>query len=77
MVLELKDKLAGVDVAGKAAAAAGSGPDYNSLDKDVLSALLNLGCACPAAEEAIRKVKEKGQPAAFEAYFRAALALVR
>jgi Holliday junction DNA helicase RuvA len=77
MVLELKDKLAGVEVAGKAAATAESGPDYNALDKDVLSALVNLGCARPAAEEAIRKVKEKGQPAAFEAYFRAALALVR
>ena len=77
MVLELKDKLAAVEVAGKAAAAAESGPDYNALDKDVLSALLNLGCARPAAEEALRKVKEKGQPAAFEAYFRAALALVR
>jgi Holliday junction DNA helicase RuvA len=77
MVLELKDKLAGVEVAGKAAAAAENGPDYNALDKDVLSALVNLGCARPAADEAIRKVKEKGQPAGFEAYFRAALALVR
>ena len=77
MVLELKDKLAGVDAAGKAVTASETGPSYSMLDRDVLSALQNLGCARPAAEEAIRKVKEKGQPEGFEHYFRAALALVR
>jgi Holliday junction DNA helicase RuvA len=77
MVLELKDKLAAVDAAGKTVAAVATGADYDALDKDVLSALQNLGCSRPAAEEAIRKVKEKGQPAGFEPYFRAALALVR
>ena len=77
MVLELKEKLAAVDAAGKAVATPEAGPAYTSLDRDVLSALQNLGCARPAAEEAIRKVKEKGQPVGFEPYFRAALALVR
>jgi Holliday junction DNA helicase RuvA len=77
MVLELKDKLAAVDAAGKTVAAVATGGDYDALDKDVLSALQNLGCNRPAAEEAIRKVKDKGQPAGFEPYFRAALALVR
>ncbi len=77
MVLELKDKLTAVDAAGKTVTAAETGPSYSMLDRDVLSALQNLGCARPAAEEAIRKVKEKGQPEGFEPYFRAALALVR
>lgn len=77
IVLELKDKLATVDAAGKSVTAPEIGPAYNTLDRDVLSALQNLGCARPAAEEAIRKVKEKGKPETFEPYFRAALALVR
>lgn len=79
IVLELKDKLANIDAAGKSVTAPepGSGTVYNNLDRDVLSALTNLGCARAAAEEAIRKVKEKGQPEGFEPYFRAAMALVR
>jgi holliday junction DNA helicase RuvA len=75
MVLELKDKLAGIDTAGKTATAAG--PPLNALDRDVLSALQNLGCSRAAAEEALRKVKERGAPAEFEPLFRAALAAVR
>jgi Holliday junction DNA helicase RuvA len=75
MVLELKDKLAGIDATGKAAAVAG--PALNALDRDVLSALQNLGCSRPAAEDALRKVKERGVPAEFEPLFRAALAAVR
>jgi Holliday junction DNA helicase RuvA len=75
MVLELKDKLAGIDTMGKAAAVAG--PTLNALDRDVLSALQNLGCSRPAAEDALRKVKERGVPAEFEPLFRAALAAVR
>jgi len=75
MVLELKDKLAGIDPTGKAAAVAG--PTLNTLDRDVLSALQNLGCSRPAAEDALRKVKERGVPAEFEPLFRAALAAVR
>ena len=58
IVLELKDKLVGVDAAGKAATAADSGPSFTPLERDVLSALQNLGCSRPAAEEAIRKAKE-------------------
>jgi Holliday junction DNA helicase RuvA len=77
IVLELKDKLVSVDAAGKSVMAAESVPGYSMLDRDVLSALVNLGCARPAAEEAIRKVKAKGQPEGFEEYFRTALGLVR
>jgi len=77
MVLELKDKLTAVDAIGKATPAAESGPSYSTLERDVLSALQNLGCGRPAAEEALRKVLDKGAPLEFEPLFRAALAAVR
>lgn len=77
IVLELKDKVAGVDAAAGATPAAAPGPALDGLDRDVLSALQNLGCSRPAAEEALRKAREKGTESAFEPLFRAALALVR
>lgn len=77
MVLELKDKVAAMDGAGKAAAAAEAGQPFSALERDVLSALQNLGCSRPAAEEAVRKVKQRGAPETFEPFFRAALATVR
>ncbi len=73
MVLELRDKLpapAGETVAPPA-------PSLSEIEKDVLSALLNLGCARPAAEQAVRKAKAGGAPADFEPLFRRALELVR
>ena len=73
IVLELRDKLGPVEAAGAAQAR----PSLSVLEQDVLSALANLGCSRPAAEEAIRKAKERGAPAEFEGFFRAALALVR
>jgi holliday junction DNA helicase RuvA len=76
IVLELKDKLVfGSESPGAQPQTAG--PVFGALDQDVLSALLNLGCARPAAEEAIRKAKAKGAGEQFEPLFRAALALVR
>jgi holliday junction DNA helicase RuvA len=77
IVLELKDKLAEVGAAGKAAIAEDAGRALTALDRDVLSALQNLGCSRPAAEEVLLKVKQRGAPESFEPYFRAALALVR
>lgn len=74
LVLELRDKLpaiAGGEEVGPAA------PVLTSIDQDVLSALLNLGCARPAAETAVRKAKAAGAPADFEPLFRRALELVR
>ena len=73
MVLELRDKLpapAGEDSSQAA-------PSLSALDEDVLSALLNLGCARPAAEAAVRKARASGAPEAFEPLFRKALELVR
>jgi Holliday junction DNA helicase RuvA len=77
IVLELKDKLMAVDAAGKPAPAPETGPTYSMLERDVLSALQNLGCSRPSAEEALRKVQQKGAAAEFEPLFRAALAAVR
>lgn len=73
MVLELRDKLAAP--AGESATA--PAPTLSDIEQDVLSALLNLGCARPAAEQAVRKAKAGGTVAEFEPLFRKALALVR
>jgi holliday junction DNA helicase RuvA len=73
MVLELRDKLpgpAGQDSDPPA-------PALTSIDQDVLSALLNLGCGRPQAEAAVRKAKAAAGPADFEPLFRRALELVR
>ncbi|MGO9258291.1 MAG: Holliday junction branch migration protein RuvA [Bryobacteraceae bacterium] len=74
MVLELRDKLPAATGEEPAPAAAALSP----IDQDVLSALLNLGCARPQAEAAVRKAKVAGGVAAeFEPLFRRALELVR
>lgn len=73
MVLELRDKLPGP--AGEAAAP--PAPLLSEIEQDVLSALLNLGCARPAAEQAVRKAKAGGAKPEFEPLFRRALELVR
>jgi Holliday junction DNA helicase RuvA len=77
VVLELKDKLAAIDAAGRSVPPAGPGASFSVLEQDVLSALQNLGCTRPAAEEGLRKAKERGAPNEFEPYFRAALAAMR
>ena len=77
IVLELKEKLAGVEVAGRTAAALDAGATLSNLERDVLSALQNLGCSRQSAEEAVRKLKQRGAPESFEPFFREALALVR
>jgi Holliday junction DNA helicase RuvA len=73
MVLELRDKLPAP--AGEAAAP--PMPSLSEIEQDVLSALLNLGCARPAAEQAVRKAKAGGGKVEFEPLFRKALELVR
>jgi Holliday junction DNA helicase RuvA len=73
MVLELRDKLPAASGEEPAAAA----ETLSSTDQDVLSALLNLGCARPQAEIAVRKAKASGTAADFETLFRRALELVR
>jgi Holliday junction DNA helicase RuvA len=73
MVLELRDKLP-VPAGEEPVAAAQS---LSLIEEDVMSALLNLGCARPAAEGAVRKARAAGVPAEFEPLFRRALELVR
>lgn len=72
MVLELRDKLPAAG--GEEPAAL---PALSAVDQDVLSALLNLGCARPQAEAAVRKAKAAGTAYEFEPLFRRALELVR
>src|SRR5215813_1449615 len=74
MVLELRDKLPAVTGEEAAAPPAES---LSPIDQDVLSALLNLGCARPQAETAVRKAKAAGPAIEFEPLFRRALELVR
>jgi Holliday junction DNA helicase RuvA len=74
-VLELRDKL---DMLGPVpAVAAAPVSSFSALEQDVVSALINLGCARPAAETAVRKAKSAGVPIEFEPLFRKALELVR
>jgi holliday junction DNA helicase RuvA len=74
MVLELRDKL---PATGADEPASAPSPALSPVDQDVLSALLNLGCARPQAESAVRKAKAAGAPDDFEPLFRRALELVR
>jgi len=73
MVLELRDKLPAVSGEEPVTPAA----SLTVIDQDVLSALLNLGCARPQAETAVRKAKAAGAAGEFEPLFRRALELVR
>jgi Holliday junction DNA helicase RuvA len=71
IVLELRDKL---EALGPGAEPPALPAAWSALEQDVLSALLNLGCARPAAEAAVRKA---GPHTEFEPYFRRALELIR
>ena len=76
MVLELRDKLdlfASPSGDGKKPTA----PALIPSERDVVSALVNMGCKPAAAEEASRKAHAAAPDAEFETLFRRALALVR
>ena len=78
MVLELKDKLtasAEPQLTGQVVTSIEE--PANVLERDVMSALLNLGCSRATAEEAIRKTRERGVLEEFEPFFRTAMSLVR
>jgi Holliday junction resolvasome RuvABC DNA-binding subunit len=76
MVLELRDKLGDLGL-GAPMSAKPAAESLNALEEDVLSALVNLGCARQAAEAAVRKAKAAGVAAEFEPMFRRSLELVR
>ena len=74
MVLELRDKLA----APAGATSAPQVPALSEIERDVLSALTNLGCARPAAEAALQKVRRTHpELTGFESLFRKSLEFVR
>jgi len=80
MVLELRDKMPAPS-GEEPGAPAPPQAALTAVEQDVLSALLNLGCARPAAEAAVRKSRVSGAPpppsTEFEPLFRRALELVR
>ena len=77
IVLELKEKLPAIEAAGKQAEPTPAQDSFTPLDRDVLSALQNLGCSRAAAEEGLRKAKDRGIAEEFEPLFRAAMAAIR
>jgi holliday junction DNA helicase RuvA len=78
MVLELKDKLEGLGGSGAPpGVSVKAEPALSEIERDVLSALLNLGCNRASAETAVRKAKAAADGAGFEPLFRKALELVR
>jgi Holliday junction DNA helicase RuvA len=81
MVLELREKMPAPSGDEPAGAAGAPSSALTAVEQDVLSALLNLGCARPAAENAVRKTRVSGAPPPasmdFEPLFRRALELVR
>ncbi len=72
IILELKDKLEDF-------ADAGAPPQTpaTTLENDVVSALVNLGCTRDAAEKGVRKAVDAGVPAEFEPLFRRALESIK
>ena len=76
IVLELKDKF---QRWGSIAATPGAAKPavLQPVEEDVLSALLNLGCARPAAEAALLKARQAGGASDFESLFRKSLELLR
>ncbi len=77
IVLELKDKLEGLPAGEAPGVIEKPAVALSAVDRDVLSALLNLGCNRAAAEAAVRSAKAQGAPSEFEPLFRRALELVR
>jgi Holliday junction DNA helicase RuvA len=77
LVVELRDKLQGI-AAGAAPAEVRAAPAVlSSVERDVLSALANLGCNAALAEKAVRKAKAAGAPDEFEPLFRLAMEHLR
>lgn len=76
IVLELKDKFRQWSSSPQLTATAPAG-SMAPIEDDVLSALLNLGCARPAAEAALLKARDTVETKEFEQLFRKALDLLR
>ena len=71
MVLELRDKLGGLEAALAA-------PSASRIEEDVISALVNLGYQRPAAEQAAKRAVEQSEKtASFEDLFRQTMGLLQ
>jgi len=77
LVLELRDKVNAVGALPGVAAPPASATAFSALEEDVLSALVNLGCSRPLAEQALGKAKAAGVPPEFEPLFRRSMELAR
>lgn len=78
LVLELRDKVDSVGaLPGVAAPVATASRAYSGVEEDVISGLMNLGCARPIAEAALAKAKAAGVAPEFEPLFRRAMELAR
>ncbi len=76
IALELRDKLDLLPGATEQPDAVRPTP-RDAVERDVLSALLNLGCQRPVAEKAIAKARDAAVGGEFEALFRKAMEYVR
>jgi holliday junction DNA helicase RuvA len=80
LILELRDKIdfgVAPSVAAGAGAGAKGGRALTELERDCVSALVNLGGKAEAAEVAVRKAAAEGDAVGFEELFRRALGLMR
>lgn len=77
LVLELREKVDGLGGLPGAPSPVMKPSAFSPVDEDVLSGLMNLGCARPAAESALAKAKAAGAGDDFETLFRKALEMVR
>ncbi len=73
MVVELREKLGALD---DKAGAEGEDGLAGSIQQDVISAMLNLGCTRDAAQKAVGKAVDEGIANEFEPLFRRSLDLV-
>ena len=76
MVLELRDKLDSIGVPSRVAAAAPQSL-FNEVERDVISALINLDANRATAENAVTKARSATEPNDFDALFRRAVKLVK
>lgn len=72
IILELREKMGAIE-----APEAPAGTPGAAVDREVASALVNLGCSRVAADKAVDQARQRGAPAEFEPLFRMAMELVR
>ena len=77
MILELRDKMGPPPAADAAGANGASRSQFNSVEEDVLSALMNFGASRSSAEAAVNKARSESESNQFDPLFRRALKLVR